>query len=230
MATGSPAIRPLSRRLKKGVGMTSERTRKRLLERLASEGIHNKSVLQAIEAVPRHLFVDEALASRAYEDISLPIGYGQTISQPFVVALMTQAVIEDGVPVRVLEIGTGCGYQTAILACLIEEVFSVERIRELHRAARDRLFDIGLRNVKFRYGDGFEGWVDHAPYDAILAAAAPRQIPQALLDQLGVGGRIIMPVGETSGQKLLKITRTQDGYEQQELETVRFVPLVDGIT
>ena len=208
--------------------MTSERTRKRLLDRLKSEGIHNESVLQAIDAVPRHLFVDEALASRAYEDISLPIGYGQTISRPFVVALMTQVAIEDGVPGRVLEIGTGCGYQTAILACLIDEVFSVERILDLHRLSRDRLFDIGVRNVKCRYGDGFAGWEEHAPYDATLAAAAPTQVPQPLLDQLAVGGRVIMPVGKRSEQTLLKIIRTPDGYEQQELEAVRFVPLVEG--
>jgi protein-L-isoaspartate(D-aspartate) O-methyltransferase len=208
--------------------MTSERTRRRLLDRLKSEGIHNESVLQAIDAVPRHLFVDEALASRAYEDISLPIGYGQTISRPFVVALMTQVAIEDGVPGRVLEIGTGCGYQTAILACLIDEVFSVERILDLHRLSRDRLFDIGVRNVKCRYGDGFAGWEEHAPYDATLAAAAPTQVPQPLLDQLAVGGRVIMPVGKRSEQTLLKIIRTPDGYEQQELEAVRFVPLVEG--
>lgn len=208
--------------------MTSERTRRRLLDRLKSGGIHNQSVLQAIDAVPRHLFVDEALASRAYEDISLPIGYGQTISQPFVVALMTQVAIENGVPGRVLEIGTGCGYQTAVLACLIDEVFTVERIWDLHRLSRDRLFDIGVRNVKCRYGDGFAGWEEHAPYHAILAAAAPTQVPQPLLDQLAVGGRIIMPVGERSEQTLLKIIRTPDGYEQQELETVRFVPLVEG--
>jgi len=208
--------------------MTSERTRKRLLDRLKIEGIHNETVLQAMDAVPRHLFVDEALASRAYEDISLPIGFGQTISQPFVVALMTQQVIEDGIPDSILEIGTGCGYQTAILACLIDEVFTVERIWDLHRLSRDRLFDIGLRNVKCRYGDGFAGWEDHAPYDAILAAAAPKQVPQPLLDQLAPAGRVIMPVGKLSEQTLLKIIRTPDGYEQQELETVRFVPLVEG--
>jgi protein-L-isoaspartate(D-aspartate) O-methyltransferase len=228
MVTGSRPVKPLSRHLKKGVGMTSERTRKRLLDRLQSEGIHSEAVLQAINAVPRHLFVDEALASRAYEDISLPIGYGQTISQPFVVALMTQVVIEDGVPDRVLEVGTGCGYQTAILGCLVDEVFTVERIWDLHRLSRDRLFDIGLRNVKCRYGDGFEGWKEHAPYDAILAAAAPRQVPQPLLDQLTVGGRVIMPVGKHDAQTLLKITRTEDGYEREELDSVRFVPLVEG--
>jgi len=228
MVARTHSVKPLSRRLEKGVGMTSERTRKRLVDRLKTEGIHNESVLQAIDAVPRHLFVDEALASRAYEDISLPIGFGQTISQPFVVALMTQQVIEDGIPDRVLEIGTGCGYQTAILACLIDEVYTVERIWELHRLSRDRLFDIGLRNVKCRYGDGFEGWQDHAPYDAILAAAAPKQVPQPLLDQLAPAGRVIMPVGNPSVQTLLKIIRTPDGYEQKELETVRFVPLVEG--
>ncbi len=210
--------------------MTSTRTRKRLVERLAAEGIHNPQVLQAIDMVPRHLFVDEALASRAYEDVALPIGYGQTISQPFVVALMTQALLEDSTPERVLEIGTGCGYQTAILACLVDEVFSIERIQELFQQARNRLYDIGLRNVKLHHGDGFLGWAEHAPYDAILAAAAPQHIPQTLLDQLAVGGRMILPVGERNQQKLLKIIRTEEGYEQQELETVRFVPLVEGTT
>lgn len=223
-------IRSLSRRVSKGIGMTSTRTRKRLVERLAAEGIHNPQVLQAIDMVPRHLFVDEALASRAYEDVALPIGYGQTISQPFVVALMTQALLEDSTPERVLEIGTGCGYQTAILACLVDEVFSIERIQELFQQARNRLYDIGLRNVKLHHGDGFLGWAEHAPYDAILAAAAPQHIPQTLLDQLAVGGRMILPVGERNQQKLLKIIRTEEGYAQQELETVRFVPLVEGTT
>jgi protein-L-isoaspartate(D-aspartate) O-methyltransferase len=212
------------------MGMTSDRTRKRLLDRLRDSGIRDETVLQAMEAVPRHLFVDEALASRAYEDISLPIGYGQTISQPFVVALMTQAVLENGVPGRVLEIGTGCGYQTSILACLVEEVYSIERVMELHRLARARVYDMGLRNVRFRYGDGFEGWTDNAPYDAILAAAAPRQIPQKLQEQLAIGGCIIMPVGDADGQKLIKIVRTAEGFEKIELESVHFVPLVTGTT
>ncbi len=223
-------MKRLSRRIGKGVGMTSERTRKRLLERLRGGGIHDESVLLAMESVPRHLFVDEALASRAYEDIALPIGYGQTISQPYVVALMTQAMLEEGVPERVLEIGTGCGYQTAILACLVEEVYSVERILELHRLSRRRTFDFGLRNVRFRYGDGFEGWSENAPYDAILAAAAPRQIPQKLLDQLAIGGRIILPVGESGEQKLFKIIRTPEGFEKKEMDSVHFVPLVAGTT
>jgi protein-L-isoaspartate(D-aspartate) O-methyltransferase len=223
-------LKPLSRRIEKGVGMTSERTRKRLLERLRNSGIRDESVLQAMESVPRHLFVDEALASRAYEDISLPIGCGQTISQPLVVALMTQVMLEDGLPERVLEIGTGCGYQTAILACLIDQVYSIERILELHRQARSRVYDLGLRNARFRYGDGFEGWTNSAPYDAILATAAPRQIPQKLLDQLAVGGRFILPVGDSSAQKLLKITRTEKGFQKKELDSVHFVPLVAGTT
>lgn len=223
-------MKPLSRRIGKGVGMTSDRTRKRLLDRLRSSGIIDESVLQAMESVPRHLFVDEALASRAYEDISIPIGYGQTISQPFVVALMTQTMLEDGLPERVLEIGSGCGYQTAILACLVEEVYSIERILELHRMARSRMSDIGLRNVRFRYGDGFDGWTDNAPYEAILAAAAPRHIPQKLLDQLAIGGRIILPVEGADGQKLMKIVRTEDGFEEKELESVHFVPFVAGTT
>lgn len=210
--------------------MTSVRTRKRLVDRLSSEGIQRPEVLQAMDAVPRHLFVDEALASRAYEDIALPIGYGQTISQPFVVALMTQALLEDRQPERVLEIGTGCGYQTAILACLIDEVFTVERIKELYQQSRNRLYDVGLRNIKFHHGDGFLGWQEHAPYDAILAAAAPKLIPQTLLDQLAVGGRMILPVGQCGQQKLLRIERTAEGYEQHELEAVRFVPLIEGTT
>lgn len=208
--------------------MTSERTRTRLLDRLSSEGIHNQSVLQAIDAVPRHVFVDEALASRAYEDTALPIGYGQTISQPFVVALMTQALLEDRNPGRVLEIGTGCGYQAAILACVVDEVFTIERIYELYQQARSRLYDIGLRNIKYKHGDGFLGWEEYAPFDAILAAAAPKQIPQQWLSQLAVGGCIVMPMGGRAQQQLLRITRTEDGYEQEELETVRFVPLVGG--
>ncbi len=230
MVTTDRPVKTLSRRLNRGVGMTSERTRKRLLERLKADGIHNPQVLQAIDTVPRHLFVDEALASRAYEDISLPIGYGQTISQPFVVALMTQALLEDGHPSRVLEVGTGCGYQTAVLACLVDEVFTIERIQELYQQARNRLFDIGLRNVKYRHGDGFLGWEEHAPYDAILAGAAPQEVPQSLLDQLAPGGCLIMPVGESREQKLLKIVNTDGAYEKHELETVRFVPLIGGTT
>ena len=210
--------------------MTSVRTRQRLVDRLAKEGIRRQEVLQAMNTVPRHLFVDEALASRAYEDIALPIGYGQTISQPFVVALMTQALLDDLHPASVLEIGTGCGYQTAILACLIDQVFTVERVQELYQQSRNRLFDIGLRNIKFRHGDGFLGWEEYAPYDAILAAAAPNQVPQTLLDQLAVGGRLIMPVGERSHQKLIRIERTAEGYERNELESVRFVPLIEGTT
>ena len=211
-----------------GIGMTSARTRERLLDRLRGSGISDPSVLAAMRQVPRHMFVDEALASRAYEDIALPIGHGQTISQPYVVASMTQALLGSQRLHRVLEIGTGCGYQTAVLATLIDEVYTVERIGELYRQARNRLFDLKYRNVNFLHGDGFSGWAEYAPYDGILASGAPAEVPKSFLEQIKVGGRIVLPVGERTLQTLLLIERESEGYQQQEIETVHFVPLVSG--
>lgn len=214
-----------------GIGMTSARTRERLVQRLAASGISSEAVLERIRAVPRHLFIDEALASRAYEDSALPIGQGQTISQPYIVALMTQALIANGEPRRpgkVLEVGTGCGYQTAVLAPLVGQLFTIERIASLQRAARQRLNALGLGNVRYRHGDGFEGWPGQAPFDGILVAAAPAEVPPALVEQLAVGGRLIIPVGPAGNQELVRLTRTDSGVERERLCWVTFVPLVEG--
>ncbi len=218
----------MSTQRRHGIGMTSARTRERLLSRLRGGGIDDCQVLEAIREVPRHMFVDEALASRAYEDIALPIGHGQTISQPYIVALMTQALNTGKRLHRVLEIGTGCGYQTAVLANMVDEVYTVERIATLFRQTRNRLFDLKYRNIKFLHGDGLKGWPEHAPYDGILATAAPAAVPQALLDQIAVGGRIVIPIGEPALQKLMLIEKTLGGFEQREIESVNFVPLVSG--
>jgi len=214
----------------RGIGMTSARTRERLVRRLADQGIDDQRILERIRQVPRHLFVDEALASRAYEDSALPIGHGQTISQPFIVALMTQALVERRAepPAKVLEIGTGCGYQTAVIAALCGRVFTIERIGALLRAARARLREAGVGNVRFRHGDGMEGWPGQAPFDGILAAAAPGEIPGALLEQLAPGGRLVLPVGRSGDQELLRVTRTDDGFEREHLCRVSFVPLLGG--
>lgn len=212
-----------------GIGMTSQRTRDRLVQRLKEDGIRDERVLKVMRSTPRHLFVDEALSSRAYEDTALPIGHGQTISQPYIVALMTQALIADGIPQKVLEVGTGSGYQAAVLAQLIPRVYSVERIRSLHERSRTLLRDLGLRNAQLYYSDGSWGLRQFAPFDAIIVTAAPEEVPQALLQQLAVGGKMIIPVGKGHDvQKLLKITRTETQYEQQWLETVSFVPLCSG--
>lgn len=213
----------------RGIGMTSQRTRDRLIGRLQEGGITNKSVLEVIRNTPRHIFVDEALASRAYDDTALPIGHGQTISQPFVVALMTQALLRDGIPGRVLEIGTGSGYQAAVLAQLVKEVFTVERIEALITTARRRFQDLRLRNIRIKYSDGTLGWPDHAPYDAIVATAAPEGVPIALLEQLAVGGRLVIPVGGSGAQSLLLITRTESGYSDELLDKVSFVPMRAGM-
>ncbi len=213
----------------RGIGMTSQRTRDRLIGRLQEGGITNKSVLEVIRNTPRHIFVDEALASRAYDDTALPIGHGQTISQPFVVALMTQALLRDGVPQRVLEIGTGSGYQAAVLAQLVKEVFTVERIEALITTARRRFQDLRLRNIRIKYSDGTLGWPDHAPYDAIVATAAPEGVPIALLEQLAIGGRLVIPVGGSGAQSLLLITRTESGYSDELLDKVSFVPMRAGM-
>jgi len=212
-----------------GIGMTSERTRRRLIELLADMGIQNQSVLSVMQAIPRHLFVDEALSSRAYENTALPIGYGQTISQPYIVALMTQTLLNQPRD-NVLEIGTGCGYQTAVLAALCKKVVSVERILKLHRQARDRLYDLQVRNVVFRHGDGFAGLSESGPYDGILAAAVSEDVPQELLDQLTIGGRVVMPVGRGDKQVLVVIDKTTTGYQKQEIQSVRFVPRLTGLS
>jgi len=212
----------------RGIGMTSARTRDRLVQRLREQGISNEMVLEQIRSVPRHLFMDEALASRAYEDTALPIGHGQTISQPFVVALMTQALLEDGKPGKVLEVGSGCGYQTAILAPLVGRLFAIERLAPLLARSRKTIATLRINGVRFRLGDGWQGWPSEAPFDAILVAAAPPRIPEALLEQLGEGGRLIIPVGGSGRQELLKITRRGSTFEQQSLGAVSFVPLVGG--
>lgn len=211
-----------------GIGFTSRRTRERLVRRLAEAGISDARVLEAMAETPRHIFVDEALSHRAYEDTALPIGHGQTISQPYVVARMTEALLEHGVPDSVLEIGTGCGYQTAILARLVPRVYSVERIRPLLDKARERLRRLRLTNVLCRHADGTLGWPEKGPFDGILAAAAPRSLPPALLEQLADGGRLLIPVGEGEVQRLLRVRRRGENIEQTLLEQVRFVPLLSG--
>jgi len=212
-----------------GIGMTSDRTRKRLVDQVREMGVHSKDVLRVMRSLPRHIFVDEALASRAYENTALPIGHGQTISQPYIVGLMTQTLFNKP-RAKVLEIGTGCGYQTAILAPLCETVVSIERIVKLHRQARDRLYDLGVRNVIFRHGDGFAGMLDNAPYDGILAAAVSEDVPQELIEQLAEGGRIVMPVGQGEKQVLIVIDKTASGLIQKEVEAVRFVPRLAGLS
>ncbi len=209
-----------------GIGMTSARTRDRLVGRLRAQGIRNDAVLQQIRNVPRHLFVDEALASRAYEDTALPIGRGQTISQPYVVARMTEALLDGFEGDKVLEIGTGCGYQTAVLAPLVKRIYSVERIPELLRKTRQRLRDLDIYNVQFRPGDGWQGWPKYAPYDGIIVAAAAPVLPEKLLEQLAPGGRLVMPVGPAGRQELMLVTRHDDHYEEQSLGAVSFVPLI----
>jgi protein-L-isoaspartate(D-aspartate) O-methyltransferase len=211
-----------------GIGMTSARTRDRLVERLENHGIRASAVLEQIRNVPRHLFVDEALASRAYEDTALPIGHGQTISQPYVVAKMTEALLEEFDGDKVLEIGTGCGYQTAMLAPLVKEIYTVERIPELLRKAKQRLRQLDIYNVRFRLDDGWQGWPKYAPYDGIIVAAAAAELPQKLLEQLAPGGRLIMPVGPSGAQELTMVQRRDDHFEQMSLGGVSFVPLVKG--
>ena len=212
-----------------GIGMTSQRTRDRLVTRLREQGISDRRVLEVIAATPRHVFVDEALASRAYEDTALPIGHGQTISQPFVVARMTEALIADGVPAKVLEVGTGCGYQTAVLAQLAARVYSVERIDGLLHAARERLYRLGLHNVKVRHADGTWGWPEYGPYDGIVVTAAPPAVPAALGEQLAEGGRMVLPVGgQERSQRLLLVRRQGDQLLEEELDLVSFVPMLGG--
>ncbi|MBV6417972.1 MAG: Protein-L-isoaspartate O-methyltransferase [Steroidobacteraceae bacterium] len=213
-----------------GIGMTSARTRDRLVQRLAEQGIRNPAVLDRIRNVPRHIFVDEALASRAYEDTALPIGHGQTISQPYIVARMTEALLEGGPLFNVLEVGTGCGYQTAVLAPLVDKLYSIERIEPLLKRAKERVRELGIKNVRFRHGDGYRGWPSHAPFDGMLVAAAPLRVPDALLEQLKVGGRLIVPVGPEGAQELVRFTRRELKVERQALGPVSFVPLLEGTT
>ncbi|RLQ22773.1 protein-L-isoaspartate(D-aspartate) O-methyltransferase [Seongchinamella sediminis] len=210
-----------------GIGMTSQRTRERLIQRLVDQGISNQAVLDVIRITPRHLFLDEAMAHRAYEDVALPIGFQQTLSQPYIVARMTELLLQGGTPGRVLEIGTGSGYQTAILAQLVDEVYSVERIKPLQQKARQRMRQLKLRNVHMNHADGGMGWVERGPFDGILAAAAPERIPQGLLEQLAPGGRLVIPVGGDT-QYLHVVDRTHEGFETTVVEAVNFVPLRPG--
>ncbi len=209
-----------------GIGMTSQRTRDRLVQRLREEGIQNEQVLQVISQTPRHIFVDEALASRAYEDTALPIGHGQTISQPYIVARMTELLLADNPQLqKVLEVGTGSGYQTAILAPFVEQVFSVERIAPLLEQARERHSALGLNNIRYSLSDGSWGWPQHAPFDAIIVTAAPDEIPAELTQQLAEGGRLIIPHG-SDVQRLSVLQRNGDSLTQTDLDMVMFVPLI----
>lgn len=212
----------------RGIGMTSQRTRERLISRLSDAGISNRAVLDVMLNTPRHIFVDEALASRAYDDTALPIGFGQTISQPYIVARMTQLLLESGPTGKVLEIGTGSGYQAAVLAQLVEQVFSIERIGALLNRARQRMRELKLYNVRLKHYDGHMGWKEHAPYDAIIVTAAPSEIPEGLLAQLSEGGRLIAPVGVNGKQQLNMMTRTSTGFDRAVIEEVSFVPLLPG--
>jgi protein-L-isoaspartate(D-aspartate) O-methyltransferase len=217
-----------ARRDIQGIGMTSARTRDRLVQRLVDQGIRLPEVLERIRNVPRHLFVDEALASRAYEDTALPIGLGQTISQPYVVAKMTEALLSGFEGTTVLEIGTGCGYQTIVMAPLVKKIYTVERIPELLRKTRQRLRELDIYNVQFKPGDGWEGWSKYAPYDGIIVTAAATELPEKLLKQLAPGGRLVIPVGPSGCQDLLLVTRKGDHFHKSSLGAVSFVPLIQG--
>lgn len=212
-----------------GIGMTSQRARDRLVERLREMGIHDERVLDAMRKIPRHIFIDEALSSRAYENTALPIGYSQTISQPLIVARMTEALLQGEQMGKVLEIGTGCGYQTALLAQLVERVYTVERINALLMRAREHFYALGLRNVRAKHADGNMGWTEQGPFDGILVAAAPIGVPEGLLEQLSIGGRLLIPVGRAGEQRLLSVTRTHEGFEETSLDMVSFVPMLQGL-
>jgi protein-L-isoaspartate(D-aspartate) O-methyltransferase len=213
----------------RGIGMTSPGTRGRLVDRLRDHGIRDERVLKAVLQVPRHEFVDEALSSRAYEDTALPISRGQTISQPWVVAKMTEALLDGGTPQKVLEIGTGSGYQAAILAHLVAQVFTVERIKELLRQARRRFHKLGLHNIHTRHADGHLGWPSQAPFDGIIVTAAARNLPTELLEQLGPGGLLVLPLERDGQQRLLAVRRTESGFEETDLGGVIFVPMLSGL-
>jgi protein-L-isoaspartate(D-aspartate) O-methyltransferase len=212
-----------------GIGMTSQRTRSRLVSRLRDKGIKEESVLAAIDSTPRHIFIDEAMAHRAYEDTALPIGMGQTISQPYIVARMTEILVDSGIMGNVLEIGTGCGYQTSILSKVSFQVYTIERIAVLQSRAVERFKQLGLQNITYKHGDGFKGWSEHAPFDAIIVTAAPDNIPQALVEQLSIGGRMVIPVSQTNGeQQLFLLEKTEQGMTEIGMESVKFVPLLSG--
>jgi protein-L-isoaspartate(D-aspartate) O-methyltransferase len=211
-----------------GIGMTSPRTRARMVDRLRTQGIRDETVLAAMNNVPRHMFVDEALAGRAYDDVSLPINYGQTISQPYIVARMTE-VLRNGKQLgKVLEVGTGCGYQAAVLAQVAQQVYSVERILPLHERARKLLRELKIRNVVLRHADGTSGLTEGAPFEGIIMACAAPALSEALKEQLAVGGRMVLPVG-TQEQFLYLVERTESGFKETRLEAVKFVPLLAGI-
>jgi protein-L-isoaspartate(D-aspartate) O-methyltransferase len=218
----------MNRRIE-GIGMTSRRTRERMVARLREQGIRNPDVLQVMLETPRHLFVEEAFASRAYEDTALPIGFNQTISQPYIVARMTELLLAAGPLDKVLEVGTGSGYQTAILAQLVSRVYSVERIYPLQQRARRCLQDLNLRNVRLKHSDGGWGWDEYGPYDGILAAAAPSEIPETLLMQMARRSVMIIPVGQGRTQILKRITRSESGFAAEEIEPVTFVPFLTGV-
>lgn len=210
-----------------GIGMTSARTRERMALRLRESGIRDEAVLNAIRHLPRHLFVDEALGHRAYEDTALPIGFNQTISQPYTVARMTELILENR-PRRVLEVGTGSGYQTAMLCALIEEVYSIERIDPLLKSARRCLQELNFRNFRLKHDDGSLGWAEYAPFDAILVTAAAGEVPDALIAQLAPGGQLVVPVGDSDRQHLVRLSLTGDGLTREEIELANFVPLIQG--
>lgn len=212
-----------------GIGMTSQRTRMRMIERLRDQGIKDELVLTAMAEIPRHIFVDEALSSRAYDDVALPIGFGQTISNPFTVARMVELARGGRTLHKVLEIGTGCGFQAAVLSRVAREVYSIERLAGLLSKARVRLRGLGLRNIKLKHGDGHAGLKEQGPFDAIVMAAAATHLPQALADQLGDGGRLVLPLG-TREQRLVLIERNADGFVQSVLDEVKFVPLIAGVS
>jgi protein-L-isoaspartate(D-aspartate) O-methyltransferase len=223
-------ILPRPGRSAAGIGMTSQRTRARMVERLREQGITDAGVLEAMAGVPRHLFVEEALASRAYEDTALPIGFGQTISQPYVVARMIEVLMQDRKLGKVLEVGTGCGYQAAVLASLAVEVYSIERIKELLERARANLRELRLKNLRLAHGDGAAGMEKAAPFDSIILAAAAPRMPQDLLPQLARGGRMILPLRDrgAEAQRLVMVERSRLGYAETALDPVRFVPLKPG--
>ncbi len=213
-----------------GIGMTSQRTRSRLIQRLRDKGIVENNVLSVMEKLPRHIFVDEALAHRAYEDTSLPIGMSQTISQPYIVARMTELLVMSGKMDKVLEIGTGCGYQTSVLAGVADQVFTIERIQALQKQAVERFKLLGLNNITYRHGDGFQGWNTQQPFDGIIVTAAPDQVPQALIAQLSPDGRMVIPVTMADGsQQLHLLEKTDEGISSMTVEEVKFVPLLTGI-
>ncbi|HET9663554.1 MAG TPA: protein-L-isoaspartate(D-aspartate) O-methyltransferase [Burkholderiales bacterium] len=212
-----------------GIGMTSQRTRMRMVERLRGEGIRDEVVLAAMGDVPRHIFVDEALASRAYDDFALPLGFGQTISSPYIVARMSE-LARNGAPLgKVLEIGTGCGYHTAILARLAKEVYSIERLAPLLAKARRHLREVHVKNARLRHGDGLNGMPEAAPFDAIVMAAAATHVPDSLLGQLAIDGRMVLPMASNRKQRLCVIERTVQGYSEKKMDEVRFVPLLPGM-